>query len=162
MVSPTLMELVAGVQCLLQGSVMVWCMEVEDVHTGGLETGQTVIHLFSNTWTGQWLPIKWIYFGGYNSLDSVNGKRRRKRQKVVYCKNNNIMLWSKLHHLAWLSLFHVPPKNLLRLAITVPKKGPLITIVFESNTLFFHARNIPHSSSPLCASTPHVCTSHTQ
>lgn len=62
---------------------MIWGMEVKDIYTGGLEAGQALSHLLSNTGTGQCLSIKWIYFGGYNSLDSVNGKKRRSRQKVV-------------------------------------------------------------------------------
>jgi len=47
------MELLACRQCLLNGGAVVRSMQVEDVHTGGLEAAEREVHLFKNTLTLQ-------------------------------------------------------------------------------------------------------------
>ena len=62
------MQLVAGSQGLLEGSVVVGGVEIENVHAGGLEAGQGLAGLLLDTCIRQGLPIKWINLSSHNNL----------------------------------------------------------------------------------------------
>lgn len=74
------MQLVAGSQGLLEGSVVVRGVEIENVHTGGLETGEALAHLLLNTGIRKRLPIKWIEFSSHNNLEAGEGVDSRQRE----------------------------------------------------------------------------------